>query len=370
MFKAYLLAGAAACLASPGMARAQAPEPATPATPAGTEAQDAATPPAARAYHAPEEQEVIVTGFPRNRADLLSGTSVLSGDDLTRDVRTTIGESLTRQPGVSATSFGPNASRPILRGFQGERVRVMTDGIGSLDVSNTSVDHAVAINPLTADRIEVLRGPSALLFGSSAIGGVVNVIDARIPRRVPDEPIHVEGLLSYGSAADERTGNVLVDVPLGGEFVVHLDANYSKTGDLGTGGYLLAPGLRAQALASADPDIRALASLRGRLPNSQGRTWDLAAGAAWIRGDSNVGFSVNRLDSLYGIPIRFSLDPAVEAEQVRIDLRQTRADGRAEIDTGSGFVDFGAAARRLFRLPAQRDRRDRRGRHDLLQHRL
>src|SRR3546814_14621408 len=78
------------------------------------------------------------------------------------------------------------SSRPILRGFQGERVRVLTDGIGAFDVSNTSVDHAVAINPLLAERIEVVRGPSALLFGSSAIGGVVNVLDARSPRVVPE----------------------------------------------------------------------------------------------------------------------------------------------------------------------------------------
>src|SRR3546814_9052350 len=91
--------------------------------------------------------------------------------------------------------------------MQGERVRILTDGIGSFDVSNTSVDHAVAINPLTADRIEVLRGPAALLYGSSAIGGVVNLIDSRIPRRVPDEPIHVEGIATYGSAAHERTGS-------------------------------------------------------------------------------------------------------------------------------------------------------------------
>ena len=108
---------------------------------------------------------------------------------------------------------------PVLRGFQGERVRILTDGIGSLDASNTSVDHAVAINPLTAERIEVLRGPSALLFGSSAIGGVVNVIDSRIPRRVPDEAVHVEGLLTYGSAANERSANAAIDVPLGGNFV-------------------------------------------------------------------------------------------------------------------------------------------------------
>lgn len=334
MLRPLLLAGIA-CFASPAFAQAQptvtgeSPEQGT--TPA------AQTPP--DQYHAPEEQNVVVTGFRRNRADILSGTSVLAGDQLTRDVRVTIGESLARLPGVSATSFGPNASRPVLRGFQGERIRVMTDGIGSLDVSNTSVDHAVAINPLTADRIEVLRGPSALLFGSSAIGGVVNVIDSRIPRRVPDDAVHIDGLATYATAADERTGNALIDVPLGGQFVVHLDANYSKSDDLRTGGFLLSPALRAQALASPDPDIQALAGLRGRMPNTQGRTWDLAAGAAWIHGNNNVGFSINRFDSFYGIPVRFSLDPAVEAEEVRIDLRQTRVDGRAEIDTGSGFID-------------------------------
>ena len=83
-------------------------------------------------------------------------------------------------PGVSATSFSPGASRPVLRGFQGERVRVLTDGLGTLDVSNTSTDHAVSIEPLTAERIEVLRGPAVLLFGSQAIGGAVNVLDRRI----------------------------------------------------------------------------------------------------------------------------------------------------------------------------------------------
>ena len=103
-----------------------------------------------------------------------------------RELRPSIGETLARQPGVTASSFGPTASRPILRGLSGDRIRVLTDGIGSFDVSASSPDHAVAINPLTAERIEVLRGPAALLYGSSAIGGVVNVIDRRIPRSEPE----------------------------------------------------------------------------------------------------------------------------------------------------------------------------------------
>jgi iron complex outermembrane receptor protein len=332
MLRSAFLAGAATFLL-PNAAFAQAADAPEPA-PVDEAAAAAATGP-----HADHNQDIVITGFRRNREDVLSGTSVVSGEELSRDMRPTIGETLARQPGVSATSFGPNASRPILRGFQGERIRILTDGIGSLDVSNTSVDHAVAINPLTAERIEVLRGPSALLFGSAAIGGVVNVIDARIPRRLPDDPVHLAGILTYGSAANERSGNGTVDVPIDGHFVVHLDGNYSKTGDMRVGGFFLSPALRAEALASPDPEIRALADLRGRLPNSGGRTSDFAGGVAWIDGQNNVGVSINRLDSLYGIPIRFSLDPAVEAEAVRIDLKQTRVDGRAELDLGDGFLD-------------------------------
>ncbi|HKY79984.1 MAG TPA: TonB-dependent receptor plug domain-containing protein, partial [Sphingobium sp.] len=202
-------------------------------------AQPAAAPTQPQNYH-DQQADIIVTAIiPRRQGDILSGTSVISGAELTRALRPTIGETLAHQPGVSATSFGPNASRPVLRGFQGERVRILTDGIGSFDVSNTSVDHAVAINPLTADRIEVLRGPAALLYGSSAIGGVVNVIDSRIPRRVPDEPIHVDGIATYGSAADERTGSAEIEVPVSDKIVVHFDGSYSKSGDLDTGAYLL-----------------------------------------------------------------------------------------------------------------------------------
>lgn len=290
-------------------------------------------------YHAEDSKEIVVTGFRRNREDLLSGTAILSGEALQREMRPTIGETLARQPGVSATSFGPNASRPVLRGFQGERVRVLTDGIGSLDVSNTSVDHAVAINPLTAQRIEVLRGPAALLFGSAAIGGVVNVIDARIPRRVPDEPVHVESVLTYGSAADERSANAAVDVPVGSTFVIHVDGNYTKSDDLEIGGFVLSRALREEAAASPDAAVRDLALLKGHLPNSAAETWDVAVGAAYVSGENNIGFSVNHYDSLYGVPIRYSLDPAVEAEAPRIDIHQNRADVRAEIDAGSGFLD-------------------------------
>ncbi len=291
-------------------------------------------------HHRSVDPDIIVTAIlARTQADLLLGTSVLDDTDLNRELRSTIGETLSRQAGVSATSFGPNASRPVLRGFQGERVRILTDGIGSFDVSNTSVDHAVVINPLTADRIEVLRGPAALLFGSSAIGGVVNVIDSRIPRIVPDEAIHVDAIATYGSAANERSGGARFDLPISDKFVLHFDGSYLKTRDIDVGGFVLAPTLRAIAAASPEPEIAELADLRGRLPNTAARTWDVAGGAALILDNGNLGFSISRYDSLYGVPIRYSFDPAVEAEAVRLDVKQTRFDLRAEINPASGFFD-------------------------------
>jgi iron complex outermembrane recepter protein len=290
--------------------------------------------------HGQESKDIIITApYNRDRAALLAGTSVLSGEALVRQVRPTIGETLAHLPGVSATSFGPNASRPVLRGFQGERIRVLKDGIGSIDVSNTSVDHAVVVNPLTSERIEVLRGPAALLYGSAAIGGVVNVLDTRIPRRVPEHAVHVDVVGTYGSAARERTAFGQVDVPLGGGFVAHVDGSYAKTSDLDTGNFILSAPLRARASASGDADIRALAGLRGRLPNSAARTWEAAGGFAYVGDGGTLGASFSHYDSLYGVPVRYSLNPAVEAEQVRLALKQDRADLRAELNAGGAFID-------------------------------
>jgi iron complex outermembrane receptor protein len=293
-----------------------------------------------QAYHDGQPSDIVVTALiPRAQGDILSGTSVVTGAELTRSLRTTIGETLAKQPGVSSTSFGPNASRPILRGFQGERVRILTDGVGSFDVSNTSVDHAVAINPLTADRIEVMRGPAALLYGSSAIGGVVNVIDSRIPRRVPDEPIHVEGLATYGSAADERTVSGEIEAPITQHFVVHFDGTWSKTDDLRIGDYLLTKPLRTIGAASEDPQVRDEAQLRGRLPNSAAESWEVAGGFALINEGGNLGVSVSHTDNRYGVPARLDVTGEEDPEQVTLAMKQTRADWRGEIATGGNILE-------------------------------
>jgi iron complex outermembrane receptor protein len=316
--------------------------------------------------HHEEDEGIVVTAPFVGNLDLLAGKSVLSGDELTRDNRAQIGETLVRLPGVSATSFSPGSSRPVLRGFQGERVRVLTDGIGSIDVSNTSADHAVTIDPLTAERIEVLRGPAALLFGGQAIGGAVNIIDRRIPRAQPRGGVHVDVLGALGSAAEERSIGGAVDVALGSSgFVVHVDGTFRKTDDARVGGFVLSPALRAEQREIAEEEAAeghaeeagealGLAEQRGTLPNSALEQRSYGAGLAYIRGPLNLGVSVSRFETDYGIAQRPGAEHAHEEEEeapltllglgdeeevVTIGLKQTRYDLRGEYTLGGAFLD-------------------------------
>ena len=308
--------------------------------------------------HGETVEEVVISAPGVERLDLLAGTSVVTGDELVRDIRGQIGDSLTQVPGVSATSFSPGASRPVLRGFQGERVRVLTDGLGTLDASNTSTDHAVSIEPLTAERIEVLRGPAVLLFGSQAIGGAVNVLDRRIPRAVPENGFHVDAIGAYGSAADERGGGAAVDFAITPQIVAHIDGSYRKSNDLRVGGYVLSAPLRAEQLEIAEEETdegnldeaaEALenANRRGRLPNSGTRTYSLGGGIALINDGGSLGFSAGYYDTNYGVPARPGAHhdhgapgaPVEEEGPVTIGLQQFRADMRGEVKIGGGLID-------------------------------
>ncbi|QZD91044.1 TonB-dependent receptor [Qipengyuania aurantiaca] len=306
---------------------------------------------------------IIVTAEGLRQFDLLAGTSVIESDTLDANMDGQLGEVLASVPGVTASGFAPGASRPVLRGFSGERVKVLVDGIGAIDVSNTSADHAVSIDPLTAESIEVLRGPAVLLYGSQAIGGAVNVIDKRIPRRVPNEDVHVDALLRADTVSDLREGGASVDVPAGGGFVFHVDGSYRDTDDLEVPGYLVAPELRAELLAEAEEEaaeghaeeaaeLRELALAQGVLANSGTETWTANAGMAFFRGDSSLGVSVGVYDTFYGIPIRPGAGHAHGEEEggevgieeegpetVNIGLRQYRADMRGDVMLGDGFFE-------------------------------
>lgn len=308
--------------------------------------------------------EIVVTAPYFERLDLLAGTSALSGEELAQQSRGQIGDTLLSLPGVSATSFTPGSSRPVLRGFQGNRVAVLTDGIGNIDASNTSADHAVTIESLTTERIEVLRGPAVLLFGGQAVGGAVNAIDKRIPRAIPKEAAHVDALAGYGSAADEWSAGASVDVPVTDRLVVHADGSYRKSDDLRISGYQLSSVLRDEVFDLADEEeaegeldeaegLREAAENRGRVPNSAVETWTAGVGTAFIDDGGNLGVSFSIYDTKYGIPGRPGVGHHEEAtaageqvsmaeageEAVTIGLRQYRADIRGEVETGGGFLE-------------------------------
>ncbi len=167
-------------------------------------------------------REVTVTGNPLGASDLIAPTTSLSGDKLLLRSESTLGETLNNLPGVSSSYFGPNASRPSIRGQDGDRIRILQNGGGAPDASALSYDHAVPVDALVTERIEVLRGPSALQYGGSAVGGVVNVID----NRIPSEPINGFGGradLGYATGNKEKSGGVLLE---GGNdrIALHVDA--------------------------------------------------------------------------------------------------------------------------------------------------
>ena len=166
---------------------------------------------------------------------------------------------------------------------------------------------------------------------------------------MPDEAIHFGAMGGYGSAANERMLAASAEVPLGGNWVGHVDGSWLKTDDLRIGGHLLTPELRATALASsllppdpmADPEIdfAANAALTGTLPNTANRTWTAGVGLAFVTDGGNIGVAFSKYDSLYGVPVRFATEPGQGQEAPRIKLRQDRIDARAELVTGGGLIE-------------------------------
>lgn len=306
---------------------------------------------------------IIVSASGLKELDVLAGTSVLEARDIQRDMVTgQIGDLLTKLPGVSATSFAPGSSRPVLRGQQGERVRVLVDGVGTADVSNTSVDHATTIDPITVERVEVLRGPAVLLYGSQAIGGAVNVIDKRIPTRMPDEALHLDAFAGVDTATNLRTGAASLDVGIGQSLVFHVDGSWRKTGNMEIGGFQLSRELRDELLeeaaekdADGEPEeaaeFREAAGQRGVVPNSDMESWTVNAGLGLILGESTFGAAVGWYDTNYGVIKRPGLkhehgdeeggeeEEEEGEENVRIDLQQFRADFKGDVFLGEGAFE-------------------------------
>jgi iron complex outermembrane receptor protein len=272
---------------------------------------------------------VPVTGNPLGVSsdELVVPVSVLSGRELSLKRESTLGETLNGIPGVSATQFGPNASRPVIRGLDGERVRIMQNGVGILDASSLSFDHAVGIDPLIIEQIDVVRGPAALLYGGSAMGGVVNAIDHRIPK---EQLNGVTGRAEtrFGGPDSTRNGAAVVDIG-NGQIAIHADAYTRKTSDLEI------PGYAVSRRKSEQPDGPAREN-RGKLVNSSADGDGGALGAALTFDNGYIGASFSTLNNNYGV---------VAEEDVRIDMQSDRWDIASE------FTDLGGLINRVkFRI--------------------
>ncbi len=236
-------------------------------------------------------EEVVITATPLRETMLETAQPVraLDGEALLRERASSLGETLATQPGITAAWFGPQASRPVIRGIGGERVQMYQDGGDALDASALSNDHAVTIDPLVAERVEIVRGPATLLFGNSASAGLVNVITRRIPRSASERPFGGAVELRADSAREERA--VAAQAEFGqGPWRLQADLHRRTTDDLSIPGFATTAALRAEGEAP------------GRLANSAAAVRGGGVGLARVGDFGHVGLAFSRFDTQYEIP--------------------------------------------------------------------
>lgn len=286
-------------------------------------------------------QEVEIQAHPLSAEGLSQPVAVISGDDLSQALQTTIGATVTVEPGVRQQSFGEAAGRPIIHGLAGPRVRILEDRIDTLDVSVTSTDHAVGIEPFIADRVEIIKGASSLLYGSGAIGGVVDVHTGRIPHSVKPTSGRIEG--RYADNGSRKVGAFRFDGG-SGNIAWHIDG-FGRDADI----YDI-PGLAESAIQLAAEGETGEGEAGGELPGSQLRNHGGALGASWIGDKGFIGLAVSALEADYGLPGGHAHEddpmmmggeeeegnPTLQMEQIRVDIEAAR---KAPID-GFESINF------------------------------
>lgn len=255
-------------------------------------------------------KSIVITADPAGgaRSDIAQPVTVLSRSHLqTRDLRN-IGEAVSQELGISASDYGSAVGHPVIRGLSSARVRVLENGIGTMDVSTVSPDHAVATEVLFADQVEIFRGASALLYGSGVSGGVVNVVNQRIPEQVPDE-MNGDGYTHYNSVANDFTGAFRLNA--GAEhFAWHLEGMRRHAGDYSIPGF---------AQTHPTPDTK-----KGVVENSNVRTKNFSSGLSYIGERGFLGIAASHFINHYGVP--------GSEEMARIQQKQTRFDIRGALD--------------------------------------
>jgi iron complex outermembrane receptor protein len=216
-----------------------------------------------------------VSPNPRPQFESYQPTSVLSADELTRELQDTIGATLRSQPGVAMRALGPGPARPVIRGLDGDRVLVLQDGQRMGDLSSQSGDHGVPVNPASAQRIEVVRGPATLLYGANAIGGLVNVVTDQIPTEKVMRPT---GSFTLNAGTNSNPAGAAGDVHVGnGTFAMHLGGGGQRAGSYQT------------------PE--------GQVDNSQSRSAFVNIGGGWTGDRRYAGVSYGYDETVFGVPV-------------------------------------------------------------------
>jgi len=236
------------------------------------------------------DYELVTTAMHAVRSETALPVTVLAGEELHRASRATIGETLANQPGISNASFGPAVGQTIIRGQGGRRVMNLSNGVANADASGNSADHSVTVEPLLADAIEVLRGPSTLLYGGGAIGGVINVIDNRIPRTQAGEPFFsVEARHDNASDQDAHIGRLEFDT---GKFTWHVDGMRREWNNLDIPGFAI-----DNLYLEEDSD-----NTFDYIGNTGGKTQAYTIGTSYIFDKGFFGIAISELDNFYGLP--------------------------------------------------------------------
>lgn len=274
------------------------------------------------------EPLVVTAPLPAKASESAMPVTVLSDDELRMKTGHSIGETLKEELGISSQSFGPGVGAPVIRGQSGPRVRVLANGIGSNDVSSISPDHATSVEPILAERIEVLRGPATLLYGSGAMGGVVNVIDNRIPGEMPEKLLGGALEQRFDSTSDETSTAMKLEGGQG-NIAYHLDGFYRHRNNMDIGG----EGIDTAKVAITDPSLEVVDNPEGYLNNTGAEAISGSAGLSWIGDSGFAGASINSLNNNYGIA-----PDGTGEENVRIAMRQKKYDFKSELNNPFKFA--------------------------------
>ena len=255
-------------------------------------------------------QTVQVTATPTGTdpMNITQATVEMSGKELGRNLGASVAQTLSAEPGMSTRYNGPSASTPVIRGLTGERILVLQDGERAADLSSASADHGLTVDPLNAQRIEVVRGPASLLYGNNALGGVVNVISNDIPTVVPT---HLEGYIG-GQAESVNPGaatSLSLTTPVGGSAVATARGGWRRMEDVRTGG-------------------------GGRLDNTDARNWNGVAGIGLVGSRATGGAAYRVMDFAYGVPSR----PGADESGVRIRGRRHQVSARTQATLGTSLL--------------------------------